>query len=63
MKFSHIKTKGELKKNFINTYENIRGDCIDIIGIPLYNVDSVICYFITSFNFISRLQYIMEREH
>lgn len=53
---SNLKTKQELKQLFIDNYEYIHGSTVDTIGMPMHNVGDKICYFISAFNIISRLQ-------
>ena len=55
----NILSKDELKYLFIYTYENKR---ISNIGLPINNKSHRICYFITGFNMIARLQYIIYKE-
>jgi len=55
----NILSKDELKYLFIYTYQHKR---IDDIGLPIYNKLDKICYFITGFNMIARLQYIIYKE-
>jgi len=59
---ANIKTQDELKKIFINSYNNSRGSAIDTVGIPLVNMTNSICYFISAFNIVSRLQYVIYNE-
>lgn len=55
----NILSKNELKYIFIYTYDDKR---INNIGLPIYNKSDIICYFITGFNMIARLQYIIYKE-
>lgn len=54
----NILSKNELKYIFIYTYENRVKD----VGLPIFNKADKICYFITGFNIIARLQYIIYKE-
>ena len=58
----NLKTKDDLKRLFINNYDNSRGSTKDTVGLPLTNTDSTICYFISAFNIVSRLQYVIFNE-
>lgn len=58
----NLKTRDELKTLFINNYNNSRGSTIDTVGIALNNTNNTICYFISAFNIISRLQYVIFNE-
>jgi hypothetical protein len=55
----NILLKDELKFLFIYTYQDKR---IYDIGLPMHNKEDNICYFITGFNIIARLQYIIYKE-
>ena len=55
----NILSKDELKYMFIHTYDDKR---INNIGLPIHNKSDRICYFITGFNMIARLQYIIYKE-
>lgn len=55
----NILSKNELKYIFIYTYDDKR---ISNIGLPIHNKSDNICYFITGFNMIARLQYIIYKE-
>lgn len=55
----NIFSKNELKYIFIYTYDDKR---INNIGLPIHNKSDIICYFITGFNMIARLQYIIYKE-
>jgi len=55
----NILSKNELKYIFIYTYDDKR---INNIGLPIHNKSDNICYFITGFNMIARLQYIIYKE-
>ncbi len=53
---SNLKTKDELRKIFIENYNYIHGSTVDTIGMPMDNIGDRICYFISAFNIVSRLQ-------
>lgn len=60
LKFTeNIMSKNELKFLFIYTYDDKR---VKDIGLPMHNKNNNICYFITGFNLIARLQYIIYSE-
>ena len=60
LKFTeNIMSKNELKFLFIYTYDDKR---VKDIGLPMYNKNNNICYFITGFNLIARLQCIIYSE-
>ena len=58
----NLKSKDELKTLFINNYDNSRGSTQDTVGLPLTNTNETICYFISAFNIVSRLQYVIFNE-
>ncbi len=59
---SNIIPKNQLKRKFIENYNYIYGGEVENSGIPLDNIKDKICYFLTAFNLISRLQYTIFRE-
>lgn len=55
----YVKNRNELHDIFVNTYHKMRAGNISNTGIKLTNPDNNICYFLSGFNVIYRMQNVI----